>query len=164
MLLAFTVPALALYITFFIVPALQFSGYVITHSVPVIESLMERPQIHLHCLGGELRRESRAMVGPTTVENLEKVTAQVLLLGAAAISEQGVFVDKDLERGTKTAFIESSQRVILVVDHTKFSRFSPVLLAPLSVIDEVVTDAEPPAELSKCFTDLGISVHVVANP
>lgn len=139
----------------------DFSGYVITHSVPVIEALMERPGIHVHTLGGELRRESRAMVGPTTVENLQKVSAQVLLLGAAAISAQGVFVDKDLERGTKTAFIESSQRVILVVDHTKFTKFSPVLLAPLSVIDEIVTDVEPPAELMRCFADLGIKVHIV---
>lgn len=138
----------------------DFSGYVITHSVPVIDLLLERP-VPVHCLGGELRPESRAMIGPTTVENLQKVSAQVLLLGAAAINEQGVFVDKDLERGTKTAFIESSQRVILVVDHTKFTRFSPVLLAPLEVIDEVVTDAEPPAVLAERLRALGIRIHVV---
>lgn len=141
----------------------SFAGYIITHSVPVIEALIDCPQIHVHCLGGELREESRAMVGPTTVENLQKVTAQVLLLGAAAINEHGIFVDKDLERGTKTAFIKSSQRVILVVDHTKFTKFSPVLLAPLDIIDEIVTDREPPGQLMTRLRELGIKVHIVGE-
>lgn len=138
----------------------SFEGYVITHSVPVIESLLARPGIPVHCLGGELSAESRAMIGPTTVEQLQKVSAQVLFLGAAAITERGVFVAKDLERDTKTAFIRASHRVILVVDHTKFGKFSPVLLAPLDVVDEIITDRLPAPELLQVFERLGIKVHL----
>lgn len=139
----------------------EFGGYVITHSVPVIEILLERGRPHVHCLGGELRVESRAMIGPTTIENLQKVGAQYLLLGAAAVNAQGIFVDKDLERGTKSALIAASQRVILVADHTKFTKFSPVLLAPLTVVDEIVTDAPPPDDIARALQRFGILVHVV---
>ena len=142
--------------------ASDYEGYVITHSVPVIETMLARPGTPVHCLGGELRPESRAMIGPTTVEQLQKVSAEVLFLGAAAISERGVFVAKDLERGTKTAFIRASRRVILVVDHTKFGKFSPVLLAPLDVIDEIVTDRQPPAELARLVDSLGIKGHLAS--
>lgn len=143
---------------------LDFSGYIITHSVPVIEAMISKPSIQVHCLGGELRAESRAMIGPTTLENLAKVSAQVLVLGAAAIDEQGVFVDKDLERGVKSALIASSQHVILVADHTKFSKFSAVLLAPLKVIDEIVTDLPLPHKLAEQFRKLKILVHIVGAP
>lgn len=144
--------------------ASDHQGYVITHSVPVIETLLTRMDVQVHCLGGDLMPESRAMIGPTTVENLEKVSAQVLFLGAAAITERGVFVAKDLERATKSAFIRASRRVILVVDHSKFSKFSPVLLSPLDAVDEIVTDRTPPADLMPIFDSLGIVVHVAGAP
>ncbi|MDU7361170.1 MAG: DeoR/GlpR family DNA-binding transcription regulator [Propionibacteriaceae bacterium] len=139
----------------------DFGGYVITHSVPVVEALLQRPGQHVHCLGGEVRSESRAMIGPTTVENLAKVNAQYLVLGAAAVNDHGVFVDKDIERGTKSALISASQRVILVVDRTKFTKLSPVVLAPLAVVDEIVTDANPPTAIADVCESLGITVHVV---
>lgn len=141
----------------------NFDGYVITHSVPVIESLLERPEIPVHCLGGELRAQSRAMIGTSTVESLSKLRAQVLFLGAAAVNERGVFVAKDFESSTKRAFIESSDRVILLADHSKFSTFTPVLLAPLSVVHEIVTDRPLPAHMARVADELRIAVHVV-NP
>lgn len=141
----------------------QFSGYVITHSVPVIEIMLSRKYPQVYCLGGDLRSESRAMIGPTTVENLEKVNTQFLMLGAAAVTAQGLFVDKDLERATKAALIKASQRVVLVVDHTKFTRLSPVLLAPLDVIDDLVTDAEPPKDIVERLRQLDVRIHIVED-
>ena len=138
----------------------NFDGYVITHSIPVINSLLMRPDIPVHCLGGELRTQSQAMIGTTTVESLANLRAQVLFLGAAAVNESGVFVAKNFESSTKLAFIESANRVILLVDHSKFSIFMPVFLAPLSVVDEIVTDRALPPEVATVADELGIVVHV----
>ena len=138
----------------------NFDGYVITHSIPVINSLLTRPDIPVHCLGGELRTQSQAMIGTSTVQSLSNLRAQVLFLGAAAVNESGVFVAKNFESSTKQAFIESANRVILLADHSKFSTFMPVFLAPLTVVDEIVTDRPLPPEVARVADDLGIIVHV----
>lgn len=135
--------------------------YVVTHSLPVMETLLPRSAVEVHCLGGLLRAESLATIGPTCIENLAKVSAEVLFLGAAAVNERGVFVDMDLERSTKTALINAAQRVVLVADHTKFTKSSPILLAPLDVIDDIVTDAEPPPHIREKLEALDIDVHIV---
>jgi DeoR/GlpR family transcriptional regulator of sugar metabolism len=46
----------------------------------------------------------------------------------------------------------------VVVDHTKFGQISTSYVAPISMIDTVVTDSEAPADYLKRLTDMGINV------
>ncbi len=141
----------------------RFQGYVFTHSIPVMVHMMGFPDIHLHGLGGELQPESQALIGPTTIENLAKVRASVLFLGAAAIDERGLFVAKDLERSTKSALIRSVDRVVVLADQSKFRGKAPVRLCPLEVADVLVTDATPPPVVKRACHKAGIEI-IIADP
>ena len=139
----------------------DFDGFVVTPSVPVLAHLMRRdPAIHALGLGGDLVAETQALSGPTTVEGLSKIQANIAFLGAASVSARGVFVNKDSERSTKTALINSAQRVVLLAEHDQFNSSAPVLLTGLDSIDILVTDAEPPHDVREACDAAGVSIVV----
>ena len=137
----------------------DFDGYVITHSLPVLNTLVDT-DIATHCLGGGLLSQRLALAGPTTVENLAKIYAEMAFMGTASISADGIFVAKDLERSAKLAFLKAAKKVIVLADHTKFDRQAPLRLAGLDVIHMVVTDREPPLATRKALEAAGVEVQL----
>lgn len=127
----------------------DFAGTVITHSVPVVQHMLGLPDAHLVCLGGELYPLSQAFTGPATVEQMSTLRVRTFFLGAAAVDERGVYVAADVERATKIAVIEAADRVVLVVDATKFTEAAPIRLCGLDQLSSVVTDRPPPAAVRR---------------
>lgn len=141
----------------------RFAGYVFTHSVPVLVHMLAFPAIPVHGLGGELQTKSQAMIGPTTIENLAKVHASVLFLGAASIDERGIFVAKDLERSTKMALMRAVDKVVLLADRTKLKSKAPVRLCPLDPVDVLVTDAPVSPQFQRACAHAGVEIVVASR-
>ncbi|WP_158746919.1 DeoR/GlpR family DNA-binding transcription regulator [Acidisphaera sp. L21] len=137
-----------------------FAGCVVTHSVPVIDHLMQRTELRLIALGGDLHRPSRAFVGQMTVDGCAGLRVRSLFLGAAAMDERGVYVDADVERPTKLALMAAADRVILLADHSKAGRSAPVLLCGLERISTLVTDARPPIPVGQRLKHYGVEVMI----
>ncbi len=127
----------------------SFDGTVITHSVPVIQHVLGLPDARLLGLGGELYTPSQAFVGPTTAEQASRLRSRVFFLGAAAVGAAGVYVEADVELATKLALMDSTERVVLVVDAAKFSATAPVLLCGLDRLSTLVTDTLPPTPVRR---------------
>lgn len=140
----------------------SFDGTVITHSVPVLQRSLHLESARVIGLGGELLGDSQALVGPAAVEALTGLRADFAFLGAAAVSPRGVYVARALERPTKLALMEAADRVILLVDHTKFTARAPVRLAPLEALDVLVTDARPPRDVASALRAAGVEVQVAS--
>lgn len=141
----------------------RFRGYAFTHSIPAISFLMGQPEINAYALGGDVRADTRSCVGPTTVEALSRIRADVGFLGAAALGPSGIYVSKDLERATKSAFIEASERTVLIVDHTKFQPGGSVRLCALDAVDLVLTDRTPHADFVAACVQRGVEVSVLES-
>lgn len=150
--------------TFAAVAALpaDFSGTVITHSVPVLQHMLSYPQVTVLGLGGELVAESQAMVGPRTVEGLSNLRADVFFLGAAAIAAEGIYVATDIERPIKRAFMASASKVILLADHGKLTSSAAVRLGDFSQIDVTITDRTPSAPVIAALEQAG-TVLIIAE-
>ncbi len=148
--------------TYAVVQALpdSFRGTVVTHSIPVMQVLLSRGLGRVVGLGGELLPESQAFVGPRTVEAVAGLRVQTLFLGAAAVDEQGIYVSTDNERPTKLALMSIADRVVLLVDSSKFLASAPVHLCGWDDISAVVSDAPPPAEIVERLPSLGRLVEV----
>lgn len=130
----------------------EFTGSVVTHSVPVIQHMLSQPPVRVVGLGGDLYHPSQAFVGPTTVEMASSLRVRTMFLGAAALDERGVYCDADVERPTKRALMSIADEVVLLVDHTKFSTSAPVLLCRYEEIGTLVTDRPPPAAVASALT------------
>ncbi|WP_326823266.1 DeoR/GlpR family DNA-binding transcription regulator [Streptosporangium sp. NBC_01756] len=139
--------------TYALVAALPdtFGGSVVTHSVPVMQALLETPTARCVGLGGDLYPLSRAFVGPATVEAAARLRVRWCFLGAAAIDDRGCYGAYDLERPTKQALMDIADYVVLLADAGKFRGSAPVLLASMERLHAIVTDAEPPASVRQAM-------------
>jgi DeoR family fructose operon transcriptional repressor len=138
----------------------EFSGLVVTHSVPVIQLLLDMPRGSVIGLGGELLTASNAFIGQMTVDAAHQLRIGTFFLGAAAVDQRGAYVEADAERPTKLALMEVADRVVLLADHTKFTVSAPVLLCPLTRLHMLITDRPPPPVVAHSLERAGCRLTV----
>lgn len=136
----------------------SFAGCVVTHSVPVMQTLLGRPRVRCVGLGGDLYAPSRAFIGPAAVEAAAGRRVRWCFLAAAAVDERGCYGVADLERPTKQALMDIADRSVLLVDAEKFRHVAPVLLARLDAFHAVVTDAAPPDPVRAALKQSGVEL------
>lgn len=114
---------------------------VITNSIEVFNTLNPSPGIILISTGGAIRYSSQVLVGPTAEGTLKELRADKLFLMVGGISlDFGLSHTNISEVTVKQAMIRSAREVILLADHTCFSTESIIQVAPLSVVNVLVTD------------------------
>lgn len=115
---------------------------VVTHCVPIAARLTGLPHIELHLLPGRVRDTTQAAVGAETLEALNRVRADVTVLGTNAISvEHGLSTPDREEAAVKRALASCGRRVIALTDSSKFGQESAVRFAALADVDVLVTDS-----------------------
>ena len=135
---------------------------VVTHSIPVANILISRPNIVLHLLGGVVRGRTLAAVGEWTKAQIADVFADVAFMGTNGISvERGLTTPDIAEATVKRALIEAARRTVVLADHSKFGREDFARVAPLSVVDTVITDVELDVELAEDIETAGPRVVIV---
>jgi len=132
---------------------------VITNSLPVINLLAEVPNITLVSLGGILRPSELSFIGHITEQALAEVRAEKVIIGIRAISlEHGLTNDYLPETLTDRAILKVGRQVIVVADHTKLGVIASAYLAPLDVMDILVTDQDADPDFVQSLRARGIQV------
>jgi DeoR/GlpR family transcriptional regulator of sugar metabolism len=115
---------------------------VVTNSIRIFETLLahERPHRNVMLIGG-IRTPSDALVGPLAVQALTTLHLDQVFLGVHGMTERAGYTTPNLlEADTNRAFVEASQRLVVVADHSKWSTVGLASIAPLGAADTVVTD------------------------
>lgn len=134
-----------------------FTGCVISHSVPVLASMLEWPDVRVIGVGGDLLHENQAMVGPSAVAALRDLRIDVLILGASAVNADGLYVHSSVELATKRAMIDAAGEVIVAADATKADASGAVRVCGLERISRIATDQVWPTGLADRITAAGVS-------
>lgn len=125
------------------------------------QELVHKSNIQIFLTGGYLRPESLSLVGDFTENMLRNFRASKAILGIDAISlENGLTALNFLEASIKKRMIESSQELIIVADHTKFGKVSPIPVAPLEQVSKIITDCHVPEEQVIQLQQRGVEVIV----
>jgi DeoR/GlpR family transcriptional regulator of sugar metabolism len=136
----------------------NLSATVVTNSLPIALVLADHPGIEPIVIGGNLRARSGVTVGAAAVAALERVRADVLFLGVCALHpEIGVTVEDAEEREGKQAMIAGAAEVVGLADHDKLGTALPFVVAPLTAVTKLVTDASDERALAP-YRALGIDV------
>lgn len=115
---------------------------VITNAMPVINQLSQEAGIMLIATGGFLRSSELSFIGHLTEQVLRELRPQKVIMGIQAISLiEGLTNDYLPEVSTDRVIIQSAPEVILVADHSKFGKVCAALVAPMTAIHTLVTDA-----------------------
>jgi DeoR/GlpR family transcriptional regulator of sugar metabolism len=134
---------------------------VITNATTILDILEHNPEITLISTGGVLRRNSSSLVGPTAENLLRDIRVDKLFLTVSGVSiDFGLSHSSVSEVSIKKAMIKSARQVILLADHTKFNQESFTQIAPLNVVDILITDNGLPASSRLQLNGAGIEVII----
>lgn len=129
---------------------------VVTHSLPAINELTSRPNTKVYAVGGELHNTTQSFSSLDSANGLSDFRFTTFFLSAGSIRDGAVFCATPYEAVMKKAIIQSSERVVLVSDSTKFRSSAMVKVCELSRIDVLITDDQIPNEIVK-------EIHSYAN-
>ncbi|HUA70921.1 MAG TPA: DeoR/GlpR family DNA-binding transcription regulator [Solirubrobacteraceae bacterium] len=132
---------------------------VITTSPPIALELADHPGLEVTVVGGTLRPNSLVTVGAAAVEAFRLIRPDVVFLGVCGLHPEIGVTTSDLEeRDVKAAMIEGAAEVIALADHDKLGTAMSAVVAPLSAVTCLVTDAEADDEALAPYRSLGIEV------
>jgi len=142
---------------------------VITNSEQVMHELYDCDSVTVILTGGTPSRlgvppdqTDLILAGPVAEAALRRFRPAKAFLGTAGITvADGMSNFSLLQSQIKQLMIEISDKVILLTDHTKFGRVSYFLVAPIDVLDKVITDSGIKPEDRIALEARGIQVTAV---
>lgn len=136
---------------------------VVTNGLGTVSELAPAvPDINVLCCGGMLRDVSLTFVGPQAIQYFQSIRAQTFFLGASGLAfPEGITDPNVLEIQVKQAMAASAERIVVLLDSTKFGKRSLMSILPLDQVDVIVTDSDAPNEFIDRLRKLKIDVHVV---
>ena len=135
---------------------------VITNSLLVINELVTRPHIEMIVIGGMLRRTELSMVGHVANQAVREFRADRVFMGIRAIDVAHGFTNDYLpEAVVDREILKIAPEIVIVADHTKFSKVSTVLVALANAVDVIITDVDTPEEIVSTFGEMMIQVYRV---
>lgn len=137
---------------------------VVTNSLPIASELAVKKKMKLVVLGGELRVNTAALVGPFAECMLQDIHVDKLFLGTNGIDTIGGMTTPNVtEANTKRAMIRASRQIILVADCSKFGQVHFAKIAEISDLDTVITDEAVDDDLAELFSRHSIKWVTPAN-
>ena len=135
---------------------------VVTNNINVASILMGNEDFKVILAGGEVRNKDGGIVGEATLDFIKQFRLDFGIIGISGIDYDGSLLDFDYhEVRVKQAIIENSRSVYLAVDHTKFGRNAMVHLGNISELDMLITDQQPPEEITALLKEHNIPLEVV---
>jgi DeoR/GlpR family transcriptional regulator of sugar metabolism len=113
---------------------------IVTNSIPVAQVFWDSKQAEVTLTGGYLYPRLGVQIGPICEKMLNSVSADIAIMGIGGITASGISDSNSLNVESIRAMIRAARRVIIVADHSKFGRDSMIHVAPLSEIDQIVSD------------------------
>jgi len=132
---------------------------VLTNSLDIAYELAKKRDVEVIVIGGTLRWETRAMVGPVADNVLKSFRVDKAFIGTNGICIiNGLTTPNINEANTKREMIKIAKQTIVVCDHTKFSLVSFSKIVDLDNVDIVITDNQLDKELLEKFEEKDVKI------
>jgi DeoR/GlpR family transcriptional regulator of sugar metabolism len=114
---------------------------VITNFFAVMKVLAGAPDIDLISLGGAYYPAYDAFLGMRTSESVRSLHADVLFMSTTAVTDGDCFHQSLETVAVKRSLMESADRRVLLIDHSKFTKSGVYRLARLNEFEQVLVDS-----------------------
>ncbi|MDM5213037.1 DeoR/GlpR family DNA-binding transcription regulator [Peribacillus sp. NJ4] len=138
----------------------QFSQLtIVTNSILIMRNFKPYAGIEILFLGGSLRNETLASVGPFAEHNLEMIRVDKAFVAINGVHlTEGLTTPNLIEARIKKLMIQNAQQVILLSDSSKMGKVSFAKVADLQEIDKFIVDDRLHPSFKKSLEDLGVEV------
>jgi DeoR/GlpR family transcriptional regulator of sugar metabolism len=132
---------------------------VVTNGILIAASLADAPGINVLVTGGMLRLSAMSLVGDLGADLLRATRINKGFLGARGVSlERGLMDLNPDEVRIKQEMADACERVIAIVDGTKWHRSALLSYVPAEAVHAIVTDTSAPAEQVEAWRSRGVDV------
>ena len=122
----------------------------ITNSLTLMNALKDMHHVNLLALGGQYYNWCNAFMGRMTINEINRLRADVAFISMSAIIDDVAFHQSPEIVDIKRAMFDSAAKRVLLTDHTKFDRRALHSFAHLSEFDVVIVDEKiAPAHLER---------------
>ena len=115
---------------------------VVTNALNVAAALARLPALEVVVVSGYLRHAALTLHGHLAEQTVDEFRFDQAFFGCFGVDPEGDVTDESLpEAHLNRHVLARSARLVVLADHTKFTRRGPVRLAALDDVDTLVTDA-----------------------
>lgn len=119
------------------------------------------PAVNVYCCGGMLRPVAYTFVGPQAEEYFRTVNAATCFLSATGLTlAEGITDVSLLEIQVKRVMAASADRVIFLMDSSKFGVRSLARIVPLEKVNVLITDTDAPPAFVEALRRQEMEVHL----
>lgn len=138
---------------------------IITASLPIaneiVSNLSLNSDVRLILTGGIVRSGELSMVGHIAEQTYSNLHVDKAFIGVGGISLEDGLTEYNLEDAlVKKPLIQNAHQRIVVADSSKIGRTTFTTVAPLSMVNTIVTDSDIPGEIKKSLQEQGIEVLI----
>lgn len=139
----------------------DFPITVLTNDLQIVTELMYKPNVTLYVAGGCVKRDGNSCViyGEDCIQFVKKYRVNKLFLGVSTITpEDGLMIYYYGDRSTKRALMSTADKIICMIDSSKFGHTAFTAVAKVSEIDTIITDRALPNQEAERYRALGTRV------
>lgn len=149
--------------TFEMVPFLaERRMQVLTNSFVMADALMRTSRNRILLPGGQIYREQGIIVSPYDDDSLRHHYASIMFMGAQGIVPLGLMEGDPLLIRAEQKLLDRAERLVVLVDSSKFRSRGGLILCPLSRIHTVITDDGIDRKAVEMCRDAGVEVRIVS--
>jgi len=138
---------------------------VITNNLNVAVIMSDNEKFEVIVTGGAVRGRDRGLTGEATIDFIRQFKFDFGVISVSGIDGDGTLLDFDYhEIRVGRAIIETSRKVFLVADHTKFGRQAMVRLCNIREVHALFTDQMPPPEMCEMLAAADVKLYVADEP
>jgi DeoR/GlpR family transcriptional regulator of sugar metabolism len=113
---------------------------IFTNSFPIAEHLLKHSKNTIMLSGGAIYREQNIILSPFDNDVTRNFYARRMFMGAQGIGRLGLMEADPLLIQAESKLIGQADQLVVLVDSSKFSSRSSLVLCPLERIDTLITD------------------------
>jgi DeoR/GlpR family transcriptional regulator of sugar metabolism len=136
---------------------------VVTNSPVIASALLEKDNVTLITLGGQVDKTIGGTVGVIAVEAIQRLTFDLAYLGACAIDPQEGLTAFNIEDASfKRAVLARSGTTAIAVLNEKLLSIATYNVSSMDAIATIIVESDAPKKQTKAFADVGVQVLVAS--
>jgi DeoR/GlpR family transcriptional regulator of sugar metabolism len=137
---------------------------VVTNSISIAAALLERKNLKVIVIGGEIDPDAEAAIEPSAIREAQRFNFDVCFLGVCAASVSlGLSAFQIADAEFKRILIERSERIAALITIDKVETRAPFHVAALAALDYVVLEHNTPEQILSTFYEAGPDV-ILSKP
>lgn len=134
---------------------------VVTNGLNICLELADHSNVNVIATGGMLNKADLSYHGRVAEEVALKFNANKAILGASGISvKNGITAPDEMKAELKKVMIRNSAELVIVADHSKLLRVSPITVCSLDQVSTLVTDSQAPEDVIHMIRSHGVKVII----